>query len=154
MRTFKDTAGREWYIDLTVGEIKRIRRRMAGLDLLCLLDGDPPLSDRLRDDLELMLNVVYAAIEPQALNAGVSDEEFGQALDGDTAAGAISAMWGAVADFFRCLRPAAVQEVEQIMTMRLAAGLLMIAMEENENKEPSGVPSIVPPEPADSTPTQ
>jgi len=151
MRTFADSKGREWHIDLTVGEIKRIRSRL-GVDLLCLLEGDPPLVNRLRDDLELILNLVYAAIEPQAEAAGVDDIEFGQSLDGPTAAAAIEAMWGAVLDFFRPLRLEVAAAAERVMILRQLAAQ-MLAEADAEQAAGLGEPSTEPQEPLALTPT-
>jgi hypothetical protein len=71
-----------------------------GVDLLGLMDGEPPLVNRIRDDLVLAIDVLFATIEPQAEMLGVSDEQFGLSLDGTAASEAVSALWGAIADFF------------------------------------------------------
>ncbi len=151
MPRFADSTGRTWNLDLTVGDIKRIRRRM-GIDLMGLLDGEPRLVDRIRDDLELAINLVFAAIEPQAEAAGVTDEQFGHALTGEAASAALAALWGAVADFFRFLRPAATAAAERVMMLRRTAGAIL-AMMADAGPMPSGDSSIGQPGPADLPPT-
>jgi len=137
MPRFTDSTGREWSVELTFGDIKRIRSRM-GVDLMGLLDGDPPLVDRLRDDLELSLNLVFAAVEPEAVRLNVSDEEFGRSLGGPAAAGALAALWGAIADFFRGLRPAATAAAERVMALRRSAAALLTMVIEMDRQEGSG----------------
>ena len=153
MRTFADKLGRQWSIDLTFGDIKRIRQRM-GVDLMGLSDKDDEgktLLHRIRDDLETALNLVYVAIEPEAQRLRVSDEEFGQSLDGDSAAGALAALWGAVADFFQGLRPIVSAEAEKVMAMRRMVAAILGSMTEaqqiacgvspTEQAEPAACPS-------------
>lgn len=80
MRTFKDNAGRDWTVAINVNAIKRVRD-LAKVNLLDVFEGK--LIDRLAADPVLLCDVLYAVCKPQADTAGVSDEQFGEALAGD-----------------------------------------------------------------------
>jgi hypothetical protein len=105
MRTFRDSAGRAWAVDLTIGAARRVRT-LLGVDLLALTDGTPRLIDRLIEDLGLQIDVIYAIVKPQADAAGIIDEQWGQSLGGEAAAAAIGVFWEELVDFFHPLRPA------------------------------------------------
>ena len=89
MKTFTDTAGREWTIELHTTAIKRIRS-LTGVDLLAD-DGAGVVAKLIRDP-ELLCDVVYAAVQPQADERGVSDEDFGRAMHGDPIGAATEAL--------------------------------------------------------------
>lgn len=94
--TFKDTEGREWRVALTAGDLKPLRaecqvevgkllpNRMAGLGALLA-------------DLERFVDVVWLLVRGQ--HAGVTAEQFGQALGGDAVEDAADAFIRALADF-------------------------------------------------------
>jgi len=98
MHTFTDNAGREWRLEITIGTVRRVRDLLE-VDLLALDQGDPPLLTRLELDLMLLVDVIYACLKPQADEADVTDEQFGEALGGDGVSAAHSAFWAALADF-------------------------------------------------------
>ena len=113
MKAFKDSSSREWKLELTIGAAKRIRS-LADVNLLELdqpYRGDlpseapakegPPLLTRLGLDVMLLCDVVYAAVKPQADDAGVTDEQFGAALGGEAILAARKAFFEELADFFR-----------------------------------------------------
>lgn len=104
MKTFQDCAGRTWTVAITFDAVKRVRSMIPGVDLLCLMDGTPPLLTRLETDLELLCNTVYALVKPQAEQLSVSDEAFGQSLGGEAITAAHDAFWQELTDFFRQLR--------------------------------------------------
>ena len=107
MKTFTDSAGRTWTINITVDAIKRVKD-LVGVNLADVTEGDvsggPPLLTRLETDLVLLCDCVYALVKPQADQQQVSDEQFGQALGGDAILAAHDAFWGALSDFFHQLR--------------------------------------------------
>jgi hypothetical protein len=94
MGSFKDAKGRKWAIEIDVGTIKRVRD-LTGFELLSIVEHDGAALDKLRDDVVLLVNVLYAICEPQAnsygpwwrrllgIGRGISDEEFGRGLRGD-----------------------------------------------------------------------
>jgi len=120
MRTFKDSSGREWKVELTIGAARRIRS-LADVNLLELDQGEPPLLTRLGLDVMLLCDVVYAAVRPQADDAGVSDEQFGAALGGEAILAARKAFFEELADFFRSQGRAdlarAIQAQERIVSL-------------------------------------
>jgi len=102
MKTFRDTAGQEWTIALTIGAAKRLRD-LAGIDLLALDAGDPPLATRLTTDVILAVDALFVAIKPQADALGVTDEQFGERLGGTAAKDGLAALFEEMADFYQSL---------------------------------------------------
>lgn len=97
MRTFKDTAGRTWTVQLNVDAIKRVRSLLT-VDLLEVADGS--LIERLAGDPILLCDVVFAIVKPDADAAQVSDTDFGRAMGGDCLEHATTALLEELADFF------------------------------------------------------
>lgn len=125
MASFKDALGRKWRIGIDVGTIKRVRE-MVDFDLLSLVEKDGAAIDRLRDDVVLLVNVLYAIVEPQTaaygpwwrrllgIGRGITDEEFGRGLRGEFIEQAWELIIEALAAFFpegrcRMLLAAAIQ---------------------------------------------
>ncbi len=102
MKTFTDSAGRNWTINLTIDAVKRLKALLE-VDLLALEVGDPPLMTKLGLDVVLLCDVIYALIKPQADKEGVSDEQFGQALGGEAILAAQGAFYDELISFFRHL---------------------------------------------------
>jgi len=100
MHSFTDTAGRTWELALTIGAAKRVKGLLA-VDLLDLSGGSPPLITRLHTDAMLLVDVIWAILKPAAAAAGVTDEQFGEALGGDAAWAAYQAFAAELEDFFR-----------------------------------------------------
>ena len=100
MHCFTDTAGRKWELSLTIGAAKRVKGLLA-VDLLDLAGGTPPLITRLHTDTMLLVDVIFAVLKPAADAAGVTDEQFGEALGGDAAWNAYQAFTAEIEDFFR-----------------------------------------------------
>ena len=155
MARFTDNQGRQWLVEFTIGDIRRIARR-TGIDLMGLLDkpaadsAGPRLLDRLQTDLSLVIDLVFAAVEPQAVERNLSDEDFGRSLDGAAAGAAETALWEALADFFQPLRPEMAAAVQQILAMRnLTVAVLALAI----TLKACGVSAGERPGPADSTPS-
>lgn len=97
MKSFKDNAGRDWTIGVNVDTIKRVRG-LCTVDLLSAATSD--LISRLRGDPVLLVDVLFAACQPQAKAAGVSDEDFGRAMAGDAIDLATEALLQELTDFF------------------------------------------------------
>ena len=97
MPTFKDNKGREWAVEITVSTIKRVRSLLS-VDLLQVAEGK--FTDALLSDPVLLVDVLYVVCKPEADAAGVSDEEFGQAMAGDAIDQATQAFLEALASFF------------------------------------------------------
>jgi len=105
MRAFKDSAGREWEISITIGAVKRVRDllKLNGetVDLLSPFTGTPPLVTRLFLDLCLLVDVIYALCRPRAQELRISDEEFGASIAGEEAKAAYEAFFEELIDFFQ-----------------------------------------------------
>ncbi|MEM8739467.1 MAG: hypothetical protein AAGG38_13470 [Planctomycetota bacterium] len=99
MSTFTDTNNRTWSIDPVVSTLKRVKRLTNDAVDLYRLD-DEELIRKLRTDPYLLVDTLFAAVQPQAEAAGVSDEAFAASLGGDTLERATAALLEAVADFF------------------------------------------------------
>lgn len=100
MHPFTDTTGRAWELALTIGAAKRVKG-ILGVDLLDLAGGNPPLITRLHTDAMLLIDTIFVILKPEAEAAGVTDEQFGEALGGDAAWNAYQAFTAELEDFFR-----------------------------------------------------
>lgn len=99
MRRFTDRQARSWAIDINVSQIKRVRD-LLGVDLYRLIDdGLRPLSELLADPVRLV-DVVFALVIDQAKQQGVSDDDFGRAMAGDSIQDAAEAFTEELFDFF------------------------------------------------------
>lgn len=96
MPTFKDTNGREWSVRANVGIIKEVRENLHVN--LAVLDGK--IFERLQDDPELLVNVLWIVCKDEASKANVTAEKFGEALVGDVIDDATQALTQAIANFF------------------------------------------------------
>lgn len=124
VRKFKNAAGVEWIVKVTVDVIERVRE--IGVDL-----GDITAATmkRLAMDDVLLVRTMWLACEPQAEKAGVTPAQFGEAMVGDTLDDAYEALRGGLEDFFPSRKRsfwlkmlATDQEVQaQAMEMGLAA---------------------------------
>lgn len=85
MKTFTDNTGRTWTLSVTVGTIKRVRA-LCGVDLANIItmeSGKTPnvgLLERLASDPVLLVDVLFAVCKPEADAKGITDEEFGRAM--------------------------------------------------------------------------
>jgi len=80
MNVFKDNAGREWTVAITVGSIMRVRETI-DVDLLDLVDGK--LIEKLLSDPILLCKIIYVVCQPDAEKRGVSGQQFFDAMSGD-----------------------------------------------------------------------
>jgi len=99
MATFRDTNGRDWHIALTVADIKRVQQ-LTGVLLTSLVEEKlVPLAELIGDPVRLV-DTLYAIVQPQADAAGVTDEQFGRSLGGDSLEQAANAFVEGLLDFF------------------------------------------------------
>lgn len=96
MLSFKDKAGRQWSLALTVGTVKRVES-MTGVNLGAC---DQRMFEALATDWCKLVDVVCAVVRPQLEEGGMSDEDFAEALGGDELQSAIDALLAALVDFF------------------------------------------------------
>ncbi len=104
MKSFTDNLGRTWTLVVNVATIKRVRA-LCGVDLNSIVeveDGKPSakLLERLSGDPVLLVDVLYAVCKPECDRLGVSDEDFGAAMTGDSIESATQALLDEVIDFF------------------------------------------------------
>lgn len=100
MPSFKDTEGRVWTLRITVAAIRRIKD-IAGIDLgdFSVFGEGGPFSDLGSDSCRLV-EIVYAAVKPEADVLGVTMEKFMESFVGETVVKASEALLESLADFF------------------------------------------------------
>lgn len=124
-RRFIDSAGRPWVIVVNVPGIRRVQT-MVGLDLVAAVTGR---TKDLADPVKLV-DVVYVLCKPQADAAGVTDEQFGEAMAGDAIDHACDALIQATCDFLPARKGgplrgafARICEADAVITERMAGTL-------------------------------
>ena len=97
MATFTDRRGQAWEVELTAGDLKRIRQK-CGVDLRdALKPGGGSFTEAL-DDPERFLELMWLLCGQQAT---MPRDDFEALFDRDTAVAAVAAIWEATWDFFR-----------------------------------------------------
>lgn len=96
MKQFKDTAGREWVLDVTIASIKSVRD-LVKVDLWNFFKDE---SSRILGDPPLMVDVLYVLCKSQCEQRKLSDVDFGQLFHANVLEDAGNALIGAVIDFF------------------------------------------------------
>ena len=105
MRQFTDTKDRVWEVELNVRQMKRVRD-ILGIDLANVIqagkDGAVATDtlDRVANDPILLVDILWVLCEGQAKAAGVTDDDFGSSLAGDSIADATRAFLDELVDFF------------------------------------------------------
>ena len=105
MHVFKDNKGRSWEVVLDVRQVRRVRAAL-GIDLANVIalakDGsvDVGVVDRIANDPCLLADVLWVLVEGKAKEDGVTDEEFGASLAGDSIEDAARAFLDELVDFF------------------------------------------------------
>ena len=105
MRQFTDTKDRVWEVELNVRQMKRVRDAL-GIDLVNVIqagrDGTVATDtlDRVANDPILLVDILWVLCEGQAKAAGVTDDDFGSSLAGDSISDATRAFLDELVDFF------------------------------------------------------
>ena len=105
MRSFRDTKGRTWKVELNVRQMKRVRDAL-GVDLVNVIearrDGTVAADtlERVANDPVLLADILWVLCEGEAKPAGVTDDDFGSALAGDAISEATRAFLDELVDFF------------------------------------------------------
>ena len=105
MRQFTDTKERVWEVELNVRQMKRVRD-ILGIDLVNVIqagkDGAVATDtlDRVANDPILLVDILWVLCEGQAKAAGVTDDDFGSSLAGDSISDATKAFLDELVDFF------------------------------------------------------
>ena len=95
--TFRDDAGREWKIHLTLGKVKSINEEI-GLDLLAPWDGKA--IDALTKDVMRFARVMAIAVDFGPDAGAAAGEALADGLRGEGLDRAILAFWGDLSNFF------------------------------------------------------
>jgi hypothetical protein len=98
MATFRDKLDREWVIDLTAGDLRRVRVA-ASVELGKLLTQPDKLADVLFGDREKFGQVLWVLCGSQAEKLFVTEDTFADGLDAPAISLAAVAVLAAVADF-------------------------------------------------------
>ena len=109
---FQDSEDRAWAINLTFGDFKRVLtltevnlakpgKHVSKESDLAKLDEDSwPTYLRLANDPILLMDVVYAILEPQAKEKNISSEDFGRAISAAVFKDMYDKFWRAYHNFF------------------------------------------------------
>lgn len=98
MAKFTDAKGRVWQVVATVGAVERVRRH-AEVDLVRLFDPKSQVLQRIAEDPVALVAALWAIVEPQAKALGVTPEQFGESIFGDSIADGAQALLDAMVDF-------------------------------------------------------
>jgi len=103
MFNFIDTKNRTWDVTLSLAAARRIDASdFGGLkpEGFCFLNPDEQLVRTMVFQTAPMFAAIWATIEPQALAAGVTVEQWEEGLDGTVIEKAKEAWWGSLQHFF------------------------------------------------------
>lgn len=99
MRSFTDTEGREWQLNITVLTVKRVKEETGVLLTGIFADGCK-LMGELSVDVVKLVEVLRCVCESQAVERGVDADQFAESLARDALGNAGMALMRSVADFF------------------------------------------------------
>ena len=105
MKTFTDNKGRVWEVELNIRQMKRVRDTL-GIDLVNVISANKDGSvstdtlERVANDPILLVDILWVLCEGQAKAAGVTDDDFGSSLAGDSISDATRAFLDELVDFF------------------------------------------------------
>lgn len=108
MASFKDKNGRSWTIKLDAPTVRQVQSDCGGLNLF---DPEGKAYDQLYDDPLLLCDVLWILVRKEADTAGVSGEQFFEAIGGDPLDAALAAILEAVKDFFPSQRRTVMEAV-------------------------------------------
>lgn len=106
MRKFKDKAGDEWSLEITVGDLPALKE--IGFDAGKVFDEKDGLAARMAVDPGLVIRAVYVLCEDQAQDRKLTPEDFARRFDGEAFGRAVEALTAEVAGFFPHSRAARV----------------------------------------------
>lgn len=99
MSAFTDKTGQQWLIDLNFGSVRKLKSK-TNIDLIDDKAGDQPASVVLAGDVYRQADLLWALCEQQAIELGVSEEQFYARLPFQEA---WNAFWESWELFFRSL---------------------------------------------------
>ena len=129
MHIFKDNAGRDWSLSLTIGNAMLVKDRL-GVDLLQPEVGEPPLLTQLGTDEMLLAQVIAALLESQFELHKIDAAQVYQCFDGPTFGRAHEAFYKELIDFFlqrgRADRARAVEKQMQMIIAGTKAAMTRV----------------------------
>jgi len=148
MHEFTDNEDRTWRVEINIGAVKEIRGTLE-VDLLDMGGG---MLAAMIDDPVALCDMLYVLCRSQAEVAGVSDEDFGRGLRGDTIDAASAAFLEELTDFFpsrrRRMMQAAMEKLEALQDKATERTMAMLEgdhldriLDEQVDKSLSGVAS-------------
>jgi hypothetical protein len=96
MKQFKDTQGRDWQVEINIGQIKAVRDALH-VDLYALFADE---AERLFSDPVRLVDTLYVLCRRQAEDRKMSDVDFGGLFEGDVLEASANALVEAMLDFF------------------------------------------------------
>ena len=99
MKSFTDTKGQVWDIDITIGPARRVKSRL-GVDLNTVIDNKAAGLVELLTDPYRLVDVLFVLCEAQAVQRQISDQDFADVIGGDVLEAAANAFVEALIDFF------------------------------------------------------
>lgn len=104
MPTFKDNAGREWTLTLTLADVVRVKRQakfniVDGFDLGTKAKRN--IFTVANEDPEVLFDVLYVLCKPQCDERNITGEQFAEGLFGESLEAATTALLEALCDFFQ-----------------------------------------------------
>ena len=151
MHRFTDTAGREWPVTMTIGDVRRVRDSLA-YDVTKALDGGDQ-TEKL-GDVVFLVDLLFELVRPEAEKRGIDGEQFAEGLNGDVLESAASAMAEALCDFFpkarREIYRRALQAGRQLSETLTSQALAKLSAGDPSTSTPTSGDS---PESSDSAPT-
>jgi len=97
MAKFTDNTGHDWIVPVTYGSIERAQT-FSGVNLCEVLTGE--LFDRLQWDDLLISKILWAICKPEADQAGISQQQFQEAIQGEPIDAATEAILEGLDGFF------------------------------------------------------
>lgn len=99
MHKFVDTKGDEWPVEVTYGEIAKVKNEL-GINLVELFDDNATALADIADSPELIVSVTFCLVEKYADAKGIGPEDFAYRMGGDVLLAALDAIVKATIDFF------------------------------------------------------
>ena len=150
MRGFKDQQGRTWSISVNLRSVKNVREQCDIL-LTALFDDGAKLLQELSHDYVKIAEVLWILCEGQAADkkwsktvdgksqekVGVTPDEFGESLGGDSLGEAVEALVRATADFFTSPEQRRVlnKTIDMMMSTGVHAVMMVETMVDEQNPE-------------------
>ena len=94
MEKFKDTEGKEWEIKITISTIKHVRNELK-VDL-----SDLESIRVLGNDICLLVDCIYTCCKEEADKSGITDQQFGERMAGESIERASDAFMDELINFF------------------------------------------------------